>query len=61
MVGVEVHKSQEGVARTDGPDLIQVHWGNLGLVDDLDLDHRIVGSQYRSYAGTVPWRVQESI
>jgi hypothetical protein len=52
MVEVEVHKSQEGGERTDEPGLNQVHsvvrahWDNLGLDDDLDLEHQVVGSQY---------------
>jgi hypothetical protein len=67
MVEAEAHNSQKGGARTDGPGLnlaywvVRAHWDILGLVDGLDLDHRIVGSQYHWNVGTVPARVQESI
>ena len=52
MVGVEVHKSWAGGVRTDEPGLnqahsvVRAHWDNLGLDDDLDLEHQTVGSQY---------------
>jgi hypothetical protein len=67
MVGVEVHKSQEGGERTDelglnrAHSVVRAHWDKLSQGDDWDLEHQIAGLQYRSNVGMVSERVPKSI